>query len=211
MKLVLVRHGVAEGADGFCVGHRDLGLSARGADDIRRLAAAWQGVTARNTAAIGVPSRIVASDLRRAADSASVLAVPWKATVEVDPRLREMDFGEWDGHTWHALQARDGERLQAWMEDWVDTRAPGGESFADVAIRVAEWIDECRAREDDQAVVLAVAHAGAIRAVLCHLLRWPLDHAFQVRIDHARVTALSVGARGVELQFLNADRVPEAY
>jgi broad specificity phosphatase PhoE len=152
---------------------------------------------------------VAASDLRRARDSAGVLAAPWAAEVHADPRLREMDFGEWDGHAWDALETRDHARLHAWMAEWVRTRAPGGESFEDVVARVGAWLDERRATEADDATVLAVAHAGSIRAALCHLLGWPLAQAFQARVDHARVTALAVRRDAAELLFLNADRVPQ--
>ena len=203
MRLVLVRHGAADDARGRCVGHRDLALSAGGADDVRALAAAWHA-DARSAA----PAGVFASDLRRAADSARLVAAPWRLDVATDPRLREMDFGEWDGEPWDALAARDGVRLGAWMEDWVRVRAPGGESFADVAARVAGWVDDLRAAGRADETVVAVAHAGAIRAALCHLLDWPLARAFQLRVDHARATGLALAAGAVELRYLNAHRVP---
>ncbi len=65
MKLVLVRHGEADGGQGRAVGHLDLPLSTAGARAIAALARSWRGLA---------PSRIVVSDLRRAAESARLLA-----------------------------------------------------------------------------------------------------------------------------------------
>jgi broad specificity phosphatase PhoE len=208
--LVLIRHGIATGAGGCCIGRTDLPLSPEGEASVHRLGAAWHHAATQSAPCLASPTRVFASDLRRAVDSARALAAHWAVPVEIDERLREMDFGEWDGEAWAALEARDGERLQAWMADWVVTRTPRGESFADVVARVGDWLDAVRReRVDGSQTVVAVAHAGTIRAALCHLLGWPLASAFQARVDHARVTAIVLGAHGNELQFLNADRIPE--
>ncbi|HLM67552.1 MAG TPA: histidine phosphatase family protein [Longimicrobium sp.] len=194
MILYLVRHGVAEGAEGRCIGRTDAPLSEAGASSIRRLASAWAHP----------PDRLIASGLARAHSSAAVLADAWNLPVKTEPRLGEMDFGAWDGRTWAELEAADGARLAEWMGAWVTVPAPGGESFGDVAARVRAWADELP-RGGSAAVV---GHAGSIRALLCTLLELPLDAAFRLRIDHGRVSAVRLGAHGCELLFLNADHVP---
>jgi len=197
--LYFVRHGVAEGADGRCVGHCDLALSTAGERAIERLAGSWPE-----------PSpHVYASDLARTSASAHALARRWGREVHEDARLREMNFGAWDGRPWAELERDDGERFAAWTGDWVRVPAPGGESFSDVIARMAAWFDEVRAAIETRGEpAVVVAHAGSIRALLCHLLAWPPERAFQLRVDHARVSAVRVGGTGVELLFLNADRVP---
>lgn len=194
MILYLVRHGAAESAEGRCIGHTDLALAVAGVEAVDRLAASWPDP----------PPSIVASPSARVRDTAARLASVWSREVETDERLREMHFGAWDGRTWAELEADDGERLMAWMGDWVNARAPDGESFTDVATR-AEAFARDLPRDRDAVVV---AHAGSIRALLCTLLALPLDAAFRFRIDHARVSAVKLGSRGAELLFLNADHVP---
>lgn len=194
MILYLVRHGVAEGCEGRCIGRTDAPLSQAGADSLARLASAWSRP----------PDRLLTSGLARARSSAAVLADAWHLPLETDARLGEMDFGAWDGRTWAELEAEDGARLAAWMAAWVTVAAPGGESFADVAARVRAWAAEMP-RGGTAAVV---AHAGSIRALLCTLLELPLDAAFRLRIDHGRVSGVRMGSHGCELLFLNADHVP---
>lgn len=194
MILYLVRHGAAMDCEGRCVGRTDAALSPAGAAPLHALRDGWPEA----------PGRVIASPLARARSSAAVLAESWRLPVATEPRLAEMDFGEWDGRTWDDIERADGGRLAAWMSEWVSIPAPGGESYADVAARVSSWAGELPRQES----TLVVAHAGSIRALLCTLLELPLDAAFRLRVDHARVSAVRLGSRQSELLFLNADRVP---
>ena len=49
---------------------------------------------------------IVASDLRRARETAEILAKPHGMIVQTDPRLRELNFGEWEGLTYAEIQQK---------------------------------------------------------------------------------------------------------
>lgn len=204
-RLILVRHGVADGIEGRCVGQVDLALSAAGDAAARRLARSWEGAP---------PARLVASDLARTAATATPLAERWGMAMERDARLREMSFGEWDGRSWRELGDADGERVEGWMANWAAERVPGGEGFPDVIARVAAWAAEVRAAAAPGETVLAVAHAGSIRALLCHLLGWTPAQAFRVRVDNTHATALALHPasepRGAELLYCNSDAFPRA-
>ena len=228
LTLHLVRHGAADGAAGRCIGHTDLPLSARGRADVARLAAGWPAPP---------PARLVASDLARAQASADALLGAWwgaagapAPAVAVDARLREMDFGRWEGRSWAEIERDDAVAMHAWMRDWQDAAAPGGEGFGDVVARAAAWLaDEVRAAADgasggcgdpdapDDGRRVVVLHAGSIRALLVHALGLPRALAFRLRVDQARVSVLRVpvaapggGAGAGELVSLNADRVAAA-
>ena len=133
----------------------------------------------------------------------------YRLELEIDPRLREMVFGDWDGRTWKELRAADGPFLEEWMKSWWHRPAPGGEGFADVARRASQWLDELLESSTGQTVV-AVGHGGSIRTALCHILELPLERAFHLRLDHGRVTGLATTWRGVEVEFMNSGRFPEA-
>ncbi len=197
IRIFLVRHGAAEGADGIAVGQVDLPLSPAGADSIRRLAASWAGPA---------PDLLLASDLARAASSAAIFAERWDLPVEIDERLREMDFGDWDGRPWSEVKEADEAFFRRWMDSWWDRPPPGGESFGDVARRAESWLAEILDRPGR--TVVAVAHGGTIRTALGHALGMPLERVFHLRLDHGLVSGLATTWRGVEVQFLNADRFP---
>jgi broad specificity phosphatase PhoE len=186
MKLYLVRHGEAEGSEGRAVGHLDLPLSDLGTRNMEALAASWQGPS---------PLRLFASDLRRAADSARILARRLGAEPPdpiVDARLREVSFGEWEGRIWDEVYETDRRRYDAWSERWWDLAPPGGESFADLAVRVLAWFRDLRGEGD----LIAVAHGGSIRALLVELLAIPRERAFDLQLSPARVSAVEIDDRG---------------
>ena len=84
MDLVFVRHGRTIADAGRCIGSTDVELSAEGMTSIRALATAWH--TAGTRSFVGEPTRIFASDLRRATDSARVFGLLWNRDIELDRR-----------------------------------------------------------------------------------------------------------------------------
>jgi broad specificity phosphatase PhoE len=182
-------------ADGRAMGHTDPPLSTDGIDQVARLVAAWPRA----------PGRIWSSDLRRARETADPLGQRWGVRPALDGRLREINFGEWDGLFWNALERDDAARLKRWMESWVTERAPGGESFTVVSERVREWCLQCLADSAEEVVV--VAHAGSIRALLCHLLEVPLVKAFEFPVDRLRISTLEIGDSGPRLLGLNRPEI----
>jgi broad specificity phosphatase PhoE len=131
------------------------------------------------------PALLLSSDLRRARQSAEILAAHWGIEVVTDARLRELHFGEWENRRWADLEREDGARLGRWMRNWTRTRTPGGESFADLVVRVSGLLAEWQERKAT-GTILMVAHAGSIRAILCRLLEVPLQRAFQFEVLHAK-------------------------
>lgn len=182
-RLLLIRHGEAEGAEGRAVGHLDLPLSPAGTERIRLLAEAWSAPA---------PQRFAASDLRRAAESARWLALRIGREPEADPRLRELSFGDWEGLTWDEIHRRDPERFAAWGERWWEVAPPGGETFEELARRALAWAAEVR----DGETAVAVTHAGVIRALLAGLAGVPRGDLFRIPLAPGRVTALAVEGGG---------------
>jgi alpha-ribazole phosphatase len=189
-----VRHGVAEGQGGRVVGHTDPPLSERGRADIASLL----------TSDPELPVLLLSSDLRRASQSAEILAAHWGIEVVTDARLRELHFGEWENRTWKDLEREDGARLNRWMRDWITTRTPGGESFTDLVARVSGLLAEYQETMATDTIVI-LAHAGSIRAILCRLLNVPFEQAFQFEVQHARVTGLDLCGASPNLICQNAD------
>jgi probable phosphoglycerate mutase len=80
-----------------------------------------------------------------------------------DARLMEMSFGRWEGFTFAELQAREAESLAERERDKWGFVLPGGESYAQLEVRVRSWYEEI---ERDTVVS---AHGGVCRALIAHL------------------------------------------
>ncbi len=106
-------------------------------------------------------SRLYASPLVRchtlAQDIQERLGV---AQISLDPRLLELDFGEWELLPWDEIYKR--EESKVWFEDFIHTATPGGESFLDLMARAESFMVEMQRLNED---VLAVTHSGFIRAM----------------------------------------------
>ncbi len=197
MQLIMVRHGATDVAPALCIGRTDPPLSVRGFTDVQRLAASWSGTS---------PRFLFSSDLRRAQQSAQVFAARFAIEPLLDARLREVDFGRWDGRAWSDIVADDLERYRHWLDNWVIQEAPDGESFADVLRRTGAWLAALLGATDDDDVVLAIAHAGSIRAVLCHALGLPPNRATALGIDESRAVRVHCRGGQFEVRSMNTER-----
>src|SRR4051812_5393696 len=197
MDLILIRHGGVDAALGVCLGHTDAPLSAEGFTATQRLAASWNGAA---------PRFLFSSDLKRAQQSAQVFAARFAIEPLADPRLRDVGFGAWDGKRWDEIAVSDATRYRHWADNWVIQEAPGGESFADVIRRTGAWFAALLASTQDNDSVLAVAHAGSIRALLCHALGLPPARALALSVDHAHASRIGYHGGQFEVRYMNAPR-----
>ena len=151
-ELLLVRHGETDwNREHRVQGHTDVPLNARGREQARALA---EDVADVRLAAV------YASDLSRARETAAAVATAQALEVVVDPRLREKNFGSWEGLTDVEIAERFPDAVRG---GWGD-----GEATEDVAARVIEAVEVICARHRDTAV-LVVSHGGPLRAILSHL------------------------------------------
>lgn len=166
--LTLVRHGrTALNSEGRYQGHVDPPLSTGGEDEARSLAALLRSAVdpapGQDDASGRRASTIYTSDLQRASRTAA-LALPG-ARVIAEPRLRELDFGAFDGRTYKENLAEFGDAFRAWIDDPVRVRPPGGEVLGELEARVLVWLD---ALPRDGHIV-AFTHGGPIRVLLARL------------------------------------------
>lgn len=197
--IVLVRHTQPEIDEGVCYGQTDVPLPTdftREAAEIFRRLGSLVGKAADSM-------RILSSPLQRCARLAEFFAAqnPRRhRVVQSDARLREMNFGAWEGRSWAEIEAQDGEALRRWMEDFVHTAPPGGETFHDLQRRACEALQEAiettteeTAENNDVAAtqtLVVVTHAGVIRALAAHYANLPLERAFLLAVNFGSIWIL---------------------
>ncbi|GLY31490.1 histidine phosphatase family protein [Kineosporia sp. NBRC 101731] len=197
-RVILVRHGrTTWNATARFQGQTDIALDDVGVGQARRTADALYDEL------VGTQVRMVSSDLSRAAQTARALATKLHVEVDLDPRLREISAGEWEGRT------RD-EITQGWPEDFEawrlgrDVRLGGnGETRSEAAERCASAIIE-HEKAMDHGTLICVGHGGALRGAIFTLLGtpdWPWNALEGLR--NAHWAELQNGNRGWRLSRYN--------
>ena len=181
MRLILLRHG-RTGLSGRYVGSSDVPLSEEGRNQI---------VDLRSGLAAMRIDGLLASPMLRCTETASLLGLG--LPVQLDPDLREIDFGRWERKTFAEIEAQDPELVRHWAAGADDFRFPEGETTAGFAARV-EAVKN-RLLTSDAQTLLLVSHGGVIRALICALLGLSLDKylLFQVAKGHYSTMELENG------------------
>jgi broad specificity phosphatase PhoE len=87
--------------------------------------------------------RVITSSLFRARETAEVVVgQAGHPPIEVDPRLREMDYGAWEGRTYAQIDETDRAARREWVAHPDTLACPGGESGDDVAVRVTSFLTD---------------------------------------------------------------------
>lgn len=177
--LIIVRHGEAEGNSSHrLIGWADVGLTERGRAQSERVADRLRGAPVQ---------RIVSSDLRRATETAAPLVEVTGLALEREPRLREIDNGDWTDLSPDEISSRWSDMWASYV-DGVDVDRPNGERWADVGERVIEAISELLAGDG---LTIVFTHGGPLllsaywatgRAVRGNIFRGPIAPALNASI-----------------------------
>ena len=124
---------------------------------------------------------VVSSPRTRAVETARALGLP----VATDERLRELDFGEFEGRTYDEIAQSEPELYRRWMETPTQVRFPGGECYADLQTRALDALGELRIAYES---ALVVTHGGVIRAALAAWLELPDRALFRLDQRYCGVT-----------------------
>jgi 2,3-bisphosphoglycerate-dependent phosphoglycerate mutase len=151
---LLVRHGETDwNRERRFQGHADEPLNETGRAQARELADELAGETV---------DAIYSSDLRRAHETAEIIAERLGVPVVADRALREVDVGEWQGLTWPEIEERFPEGVRSWHEDghgWT-----GGETYDQLGERVVAALRRLAEEHPGERLVV-VGHGGTVRSV----------------------------------------------
>jgi broad specificity phosphatase PhoE len=184
--IYLVRHGeTAANRARLALGRADPPLTDVGRAQADALAARFSDSGA---------TRVLSSPLARARATADAIAGVLGVSVEDEPRLVELDYGEWDERSFSEFPPED---LVRWRTD-ASFAPPGGESLLAVGARVASLCEELVAGEP----VVVVSHVSPIKAAAL----WAMDAdpllAWRMHLDVASISRVDApGGRRCLLGF----------
>jgi broad specificity phosphatase PhoE len=192
--LFLVRHGETEwNSQQRYQGQTDIKLNAKGRRQARAAASRLSKIKF---------SAVYASDLKRAAECAEIIAAPHKLKVQTDAALRERCFGVLEGLTrsegqkhswWKAFEASD-----------AFAAPPGGETRGQMRRRVVAFAKKIAARHEGENILI-VAHGGTITQIIGHILGIsPRSHTrIKLRLDNCSLSIVQAGPDRTGLLLLN--------
>jgi len=165
----LVRHGESvSNFEGRVQGQADVELSALGHAQARQVADWAQRLAASRSAGTTTITEIWSSPLRRARETADVIAAAIGLPVLIEEQLCELHAGIFQGHLWADLESAFPEEVARWRSGDPHYVIPGGESRAQLAARGSVVLETLAARQISGMIV--VAHGGLLTAALGSML-----------------------------------------
>ncbi len=143
---------------------------------------------------------LVSSPLERARETAEPLVQKLGVQLDISPALLEIDFGEWMGKTFAALERR--EDWRQWNAFRSGGRTPAGESMLQVQGRVVGEIERLRRQWPDEHIAL-FSHGDPIRSAVMYYLGMPLDLLHRLEVSTASLSVLAIDNWQVRLLCFN--------
>lgn len=177
----LIRHGqTAWNVEEVFRGRADVPLDEQGR---RQAHAVAQALT--NDAV----SAVYSSPLQRAALTAQPIASAHGVETQIEERLTDLHFGEWEGKPLTEVRATWPDVFARWERDPGSVTFPGGESLPVVRRRALAAIEDIAARHVGKAVA-AVSHRVVTKVLLCAVLGLDDSHFWQIRQDTACINRI---------------------
>jgi broad specificity phosphatase PhoE len=176
--LILVRHGETDDNKALVFqGQGGRGLNARGREQAQRLAGRLAG------GSDGRPTALYSSDLERARETAAILGGALGLEATLDPDLREVHLGGWQGLSYADIEARFPDEYAAWRAG-RDIRRGGGETYAELGDRMTRAVDRIAAAHAGGAALI-VSHGASLKTLAARVLHVPTEgmRAFRVQAN----------------------------
>src|SRR5713226_390966 len=188
--LYYVRHGLTDwNVQQRLQGRHDVTLNAEGCAQAVRCGEILRDLLVRDGRA-PEDFAYVSSPLSRARKTMELVRATLgleQSGFAVDARLAEIAFGEWEGLTYSEVMALDKDVVAKRESDKWDFLPPGGESYAQLTVRMRAWYQTV---ETDTVVA---AHGGTARALIAHLAIAPPEDATHYSIDQGVVYVFAPG------------------
>jgi alpha-ribazole phosphatase len=183
LRIYLVRHGqTAWNHSGRIQGHSDVPLDAVGLQQAAR-AAEWLVQHVRS------PRALYSSDLKRASQTAEIIATRLNVPLHLTPALRERHWGAWEGLTREEVIERYPHHHFTYLYDPLAGTPPEGEPMTAFWDRVQAFAQQLYAHYSEGELIV-VGHGGSLRIMLCDALAGDIQTYRRIRLDNAAVSLI---------------------
>ena len=129
---------------------------------------------------------IYSSPVKRALDTANMIARYQEVAVRIAEGLTDIDFGEWQSRSEQEVKRLYPAILNEWHNNPERVKIPGGESLGDVRRRAVEVVTDVLSKH--QGNVLLVSHRVVIKVLICYLLGLDNSHFWNISQDVGGIT-----------------------
>lgn len=186
-ELYLIRHGETEmNTKGVYYGWTDCELSEKGVVQSEDLADILQYVDF---------DVVISSSLVRSVTTAVIVSGYAPDEIIKDDRLRELNFGDWEGMHHIEIKEKHREAWDKWSSDWENASPPKGESFLEIYIRVKSCIEDIL-KEHKGKKILVVSHHGTMRIIPMVLLGLTSEAYWSFTAEQGRYSHYDIDEKG---------------
>lgn len=179
MDIILIRHGQTENNVNRIFSTKNTRLTEKGREQIKKTK------TYVDTLSF---DKVYVSPLCRAIETMKILGLEGKK----EERIKEVDFGLFEGNTYEAIKEKYPDEVEQWNEDYINYVIPKGESIKLAYERVTSFLEEISQKDED---VVLVCHDGVTRIALS----WVFDNVncfFKFKVENGSVNIISIDEYG---------------
>lgn len=194
MKIWLVRHGQTQAnVDGLYSGISETPLTERGIVQAQAVGDLLNYVAFE---------KVLCSELGRAQHTTKLILQQRDIPVITEPRLNEMNFGDWEMQHHRDLQRMDAENYAAWCSNWQNVVPKNGEGFQLFSKRVSEFASTLASRPKDENLLI-VSHQGVLSLLIATLLNMPAASLWHFVIEQGAWSCVEIHEGFTTLRTLN--------
>lgn len=189
-RLYLIRHGQTQwNKDGRYQGWTDIALSEEGLVQADLLAKRFAFLPL---------DAIYVSPLGRAIATAEPIAKEKNLPLHVDEHFKEINFGEWEGHTIAELTEKFGKPYVDFFADPFENPMPGEGSFKTVGKRAMAGVEALLEKHKGQRIAI-VSHGGLLRVLLVYLLQMDLAMYRSMWLTNTSISVVDIDPQGKKM------------
>jgi len=190
LKIFLIRHGETEhNRDNIVSGISDSILTETGKLQSKKLAEYFSNETI---------DAIYTSPSSRALETAQDIAKKKHLQVNCDERLREINFGDWEGKNWDFVS----QNIPNWKEIRHEYRSPNGETQQEVSDRVFAFLREIKKKHKEENIII-IGHGSVNKAFLGILLKISIKERYSIGQRNACINIIGISNNTVKIYKIN--------
>ena len=190
MRIYFLRHTTLDIEDNVFYGQTDVDVSSNFINEVKIIKKKIEGEGINLKKIL-----VISSPLKRCVKLATALNVSFK----IDPRIKELDLGDWEMKLMSSIEKSE---IEKWQDNLMEYKVPNGESNKNFLKRLNRFLKDILKFEQD---VLLVAHAGSINGMISILTKEPFDKLvknYWEKIKHGSLTSIKLNEKKVIIEYI---------